>query len=250
VPVRASNEGKKEGVKKEEPTTADLDEIFLELEKKMDRVRALYESYFMGFEKAEPIIARKDVVRIVLTYAQLHMGNTAHRFRFHTLQQKWNTLTIYWNRTMREIEQGRYRKDLQRLARKYHKNGRAMPEEVAHGLGPRGAALTHERAPSQSESAPQPNGRAARQAAAPAHEGGPVMPAGVDAHHMQQLFEQYVQAKRMVGDPSAETVRYDSLLATVSKQTPQIMQKYGCAGVDFSVVIRENKVVLKATPRK
>ena len=67
---------------------------------------------------------------------------------------------------------------------------------------------------------------------------------------MQALYRRYVQAKKLVADPNADNIKYESLVATVAKQTPQIMQKYGVDKVEFTVVIREDKVVLKASPKK
>jgi hypothetical protein len=67
---------------------------------------------------------------------------------------------------------------------------------------------------------------------------------------MRALYRRYVQAKRLVSDPSADNVKYEALVATVSRQTPQILQKYGCNQVDFTVVVKDDKVVLKAIPKK
>jgi hypothetical protein len=65
---------------------------------------------------------------------------------------------------------------------------------------------------------------------------------------MRELYDRYVAAKLATG--VYEEIKYDALVATVAKQTPQIMQKYGCKTVDFSVVLKDGKVVLKATPKK
>ena len=43
--------------------------------------------------------------------------NATMRFRFQSLLQRWVLMTTYWNRTMREIEMGTYRRDLDKAHR-------------------------------------------------------------------------------------------------------------------------------------
>jgi hypothetical protein len=112
-----------------------LDEVLAELERKMERVRTFYEQYFMGIERMEPQVARKDVARTLLLYSQMHIRNTGQRFRFHSLQQKWNIYVTLWNRTLREIEAGTYRRDVARVTRKLAREGVDLPEEAAIELG-------------------------------------------------------------------------------------------------------------------
>jgi hypothetical protein len=78
------------------------------LEKKLDRLRALYEQYFQGFEKIEPQVQRKEVDRLIYQIRRERVANTAVRFRFQTIIQRHTTLTAYWQRICREIEEGTY----------------------------------------------------------------------------------------------------------------------------------------------
>ena len=58
------------------------------------------------------------------------------RFRFQSLLQRWVLLTTYWNRTLREIEIGTYRRDLDRAHRHLAaKGGAPITEEEALRLG-------------------------------------------------------------------------------------------------------------------
>lgn len=88
--------------------------LLSDVETRLDRVRALYEQYFQGIERIEPTIARKEMDRRI---AQLRRGkprNTALRFRFNTLVQKYTTYQNYWRRVVRQIEEGTYRRHLDR----------------------------------------------------------------------------------------------------------------------------------------
>jgi len=42
---------------------ADIERLVGELEVAVDRLRSLYDQYFMGIEKIEPSVVRKDVDR-------------------------------------------------------------------------------------------------------------------------------------------------------------------------------------------
>src|SRR5262245_61264022 len=96
----------------------EFEEQLTELETRVDRLRALYENWFRGYEKTEPRVARKDVERRVYGMRKELPRNTALRFRYHQLYQRFTTLAQYWARTARQIEEGTYRLQLQRVRRK------------------------------------------------------------------------------------------------------------------------------------
>ncbi len=89
-----------------------------DLETRIDRLRALYENWFRGYEKTEPQVARKDVERRVYGLRKEMPRNTALRFRYHQLYQRYTTLANYWQRTAKQIEEGTYRLQLQRMRRR------------------------------------------------------------------------------------------------------------------------------------
>src|SRR5262245_10771531 len=83
-----------------------------QIETRVDRLRALYEQYFQGLERMEPSVLRREVDRRVELLRRHIPRNTAARFRFNQLTQKYNTYTIYWQRTLRQIEEGTFRRDI------------------------------------------------------------------------------------------------------------------------------------------
>ncbi|MBN1770010.1 MAG: hypothetical protein JXB32_02020 [Deltaproteobacteria bacterium] len=89
-----------------------------DLEKKLDRLRALYEQYFMGIEKIEPGVLRRDVERHLQGLRKERCNNTAQRFRFQVLLQRYTTLTAYWQRICRAIEEGTYHPHVLRAQRR------------------------------------------------------------------------------------------------------------------------------------
>ena len=85
-----------------------------ELEERVDRLRILYDQYFLGFEKLEPMVPRKDVERRMIILRKEQIRNTAIRWRFNVVTQKYNTYSMYWQRIARQIEEGTYKRHLQK----------------------------------------------------------------------------------------------------------------------------------------
>jgi len=106
-----------------------------DLERKIERLRALYESHFLGIERRPPIVPRQELNRLMLELQQVQIRNAALRFRFQSVSQRWTLLVTYWNRTLREIESGTYRRDLQKAYRRIAARGEPMSEQEATALG-------------------------------------------------------------------------------------------------------------------
>jgi len=98
---------------------AELEKNITDFEEKLDRLRALYEQYFSGIEKLEPQIPRKDIERRIVMLRKEQIRNTAMRFKFNTLVQRYNTMQQHWNRVLREMENGTYKRDLARAAARF-----------------------------------------------------------------------------------------------------------------------------------
>jgi len=90
-----------------------------ELETRLDRLRALYEHYFMGIERIEPSVARKDVERRLADLRKARFQSTAQRFKFQTIVQRYNTMQQHWSRICREIELGTFRRHRLRAEQTY-----------------------------------------------------------------------------------------------------------------------------------
>jgi len=93
-----------------------------ELENRVERLRSLYEQYFMGIERIEPLTLRKDVERRLWALRKEQIRNTGLRFKLETTIQRYNTYQQYWQRIVREIEAGTYQRDLGRAAQRFGDN--------------------------------------------------------------------------------------------------------------------------------
>ncbi|MEI9951995.1 MAG: MXAN_5187 C-terminal domain-containing protein [Pseudomonadota bacterium] len=96
---------------------AELEVALEELESRLERLRALYEQYFMGIERIEPAIPRKDIDRRIYVLRREKIRNTAKRFKLQTIISRYNTFQQYWQRICREIENGTYKRHVIRAER-------------------------------------------------------------------------------------------------------------------------------------
>lgn len=97
----------------------ELSETLNDLEQRVERLRALYEQYFMGIEKIEPTVPRKEVERRFWTLRRAQIRNTAMRFKLNTINQRYNTYQQYWQRCLREIEAGTYRRHVAKAEKRF-----------------------------------------------------------------------------------------------------------------------------------
>jgi hypothetical protein len=99
-------------------TPKEFDTALSDAEVQLSRIKHLYEQWFQGIERIEPQIARKQLERTMHLLRKEKPRNTALRFRFQTLIQRYTTLQTYWRRVGRQIEEGTYRRDLLRARRR------------------------------------------------------------------------------------------------------------------------------------
>lgn len=84
---------------------------------KLENLRVRYEQYFIGVEKQPPTNMRMDVARIMRELEQAFTNNTAIKFKIQSNIQKFTSYSTYWNRILREIEDGTYKRHLDKAKR-------------------------------------------------------------------------------------------------------------------------------------
>ncbi len=90
---------------------------------------------------------------------------------------------------------------------------------------------------------------AARPLAAPApRQPAAPLPGGMTEEQLRELHAAYVEAKRRCNEDISR-VSYEALARAVAKQVPELMAKYKAKTVEFKVVIKDGRAVLKAVPR-
>lgn len=290
-----------------------------ELEERVERLRALYDQYFSGIEKLEPLILRKDVDRRLWALRRIKIGNTALRFRLQGVIQRYNTFQQYWARICREIENGTYRRHMARAAARFGeaaattalgRKRQAMFEKGLKKQADRDAARKSKEAdestPEQEAAAASsqvpfaslempavrpsstsgtrlavdlpppvdapnkgsgagvftgprisplnrnPFGGASAPAEPPSRPGPrpvpPPKPTGADGElsdaRLRQIYSEYVEARRRGGESTA-SLTYEKLAKTLRSTVPQIKAKHKVKVVDFQVVVRDGKTLIK-----
>ncbi|MAE95094.1 MAG: hypothetical protein CL910_10575 [Deltaproteobacteria bacterium] len=90
----------------------DIAEDLILLDNKLKMLKNEYDQYFLGTRKREPHMLRSEVNKMVVTYANISINNTGHRFKFNNLRSRYSTYKRLWDDTLRKIEEGRYERHL------------------------------------------------------------------------------------------------------------------------------------------
>ena len=96
----------------------EYDTFLKDTEAAITRLAALYDQWFMGFERLEPHVVRRDVEKRLEAIRKSTPNNTALKFRSQTLIQRWTTLREHWTKVARQIEEGTYRRDVMRARKR------------------------------------------------------------------------------------------------------------------------------------
>src|SRR5262245_19472260 len=116
-------------------TQKEIEEGIEELDKRVERVRALYDQYFLGIERIEPASLRKDVERLFWGLRREKIRNTAVRFRFQMLCQRFTTYQTFWQRVARQIEEGTYRRDVMKVRQRLELQRHERKQERLRKMG-------------------------------------------------------------------------------------------------------------------
>ena len=239
---------------------AEIEATVHEFERKLDRLKTLYEQYFLGIAKREPVVPLKDLVRLMRLLDSQQIRNTGIRYRFRNLVQRYQVYRTYWSRTLRAIENGTYTRDLARVRRKLARDGvdvgklekmrsRGQIEKALStaakkrpdAIRGRPAEELEAEAKNVAGASPNPGAPSPRRATA---SSGPPLP----EDQMQSLYRRLVKAKRMCGE-DASSIQYNSLVRTIERQLPKLQQLHKGRDIEFQVVIRKGRAILKARPK-
>jgi hypothetical protein len=248
-----------------------------EMEQKMDRLRSMYESFFMGMERTPPNTQRREMNRMMLEMQQAPISNSSLRFRFQSLSQRWVLQITYWNRTMREIEAGTFHRDVARTQRHLSERGGIITEEEAIALGipknrvkafvTRQQRMASKKSSDERPALPAPDTPAQVPIAPPAARSGPppipafarrspspdaAVPAAPASTSLadsdfEDAYQRYMEAHRKLGI-EVQAVSKEKLRQRLNKQLPKILEEKKCQTVRLEVAVEEGKVRLRAWP--
>ena len=208
----------------------------------------MYDSFFSGIEKQMPLVQRRELNRLITLTQQINIGKATLRFRFQSLLQRWITYTAQWNRIQREIEQGTYQRDLQKVQRHLAEVGGRLTDAQAIAMGipaarvkqfvARQNRLVEER---------EAKGAPAVSAAAPAKGPRSATIVGVTSLQLDSFYEEYNRARVQVGD-TRPAKPLDELAERLRPQIEKVLAEAKASRAKLQVTVENGKVKVLATP--
>ena len=89
------------------PEPTEIERGLQQLEVDLKRLEAEYNMYFSGRLPKPPWETRSRVEALVKQYDRAHIPNTGDRFRFTTIQSRFQAFIDLWDRGLRAREEGR-----------------------------------------------------------------------------------------------------------------------------------------------
>jgi hypothetical protein len=182
------------------------------LERRLNALRLDYERYFLGTRPREPVMARAEVQKAVLTYSNQSIQNTAQRFKFNSLNSRYQAFKRQWDNILRQMEAGTYKRDIFKANMRERQAAEAREDAAANPA----------------------KGRKAK-------AGGGIPPVGAG----EALFDRYVSAAEACGQ-KISGLTPAKLQAAIDKQSSAMREKLGGRDVNFRVVVEGGRVKLKA----
>lgn len=81
-------------------------------ETSLQELKVTYEQYFAGILTLAPDKQHQDIKRLIRQLRKAPFKNSAMNYRLRTLEMRYNTYNTYWQRVLREREEGTYFKDV------------------------------------------------------------------------------------------------------------------------------------------
>lgn len=89
-----------------------LDQELDRLEARMEELRVQFEQFFVDVLPHPPEKLQREVETLIKTLLKAPFRNSAVRFRLRTLVYRYQTYGTYWERVLKQREEGTYSKDL------------------------------------------------------------------------------------------------------------------------------------------
>jgi hypothetical protein len=259
-----------------EALTRDLEE----LDTALTELKAHYEQYFLGVDRQPPNKAAADVRQRLAKLRVGYVRSAVLKFRIQAVQQRFTTYDRLWQRTLSEMENGTYRRDLVK-ARRRRKTGETPAAETRAPVERPSVPVAEPAAPSSPGKAPPPaipsttQGAAGRPSPVPSVKpvaiptgtqgGAPkVPPAAIPSGtqgaiarktaealaepRLRAVYDAYLAAKKKCRE-DVSRISYESVADSLRKQVPELLARHGARDVEYKVLVKNGKAVLRAVPK-
>lgn len=80
------------------------------LDKKVMQLKLDYEQYFLGSRPREPVLLRADAQKQIIRHSNTAIQNTALRFKFNSINSRFQAYKRQWDTILRQIDAGTYKR--------------------------------------------------------------------------------------------------------------------------------------------
>jgi len=188
-----------------------IDEEIALLEDSFRRLKIEYDIYFAGGAKKPPVDTEGRVQTLIKRHSENGRLSFSQRYKLNGLTQRYAVFSDLWRRKLRIKDEG-YRR----------------PQDTLLGVG--GFGHVDEHKPAAVELEPES-----------------FVLFTNDTIEVVALYEAVVRARETVGQPLGA---FESFAAFVQKKSHQIRESYKCQAVEYTVMVRDGQVQLKARARK
>ena len=108
------------------------DELKL-LEVRLSQLKLEYEKYFLGSRPTEPAQARSEIQKMVIRWSDTRITNTAQRFKFNSLNGRYQAFKRQWDNILRQIEAGTYKRHVFKADLRDRERGFGVPNTAGSG---------------------------------------------------------------------------------------------------------------------
>ncbi|HZJ53990.1 MAG TPA: MXAN_5187 C-terminal domain-containing protein [Myxococcaceae bacterium] len=201
-------------------------------------LRGQYDQFFLGMEKRPPVKAHEQFKKRLATLKTVPSRNSALSFRIQSLQASAATYERLWSRTLQEMEDGTYRRDVFK-ARLRRKNS---PETPAAPAPPPGAKKGPAGKGAEAEAPATPA------AEPPIHIAGTPPPDPLAENRLRSVYRAYVEAKRRCNEDTTR-LSFDAVVASLKRQVPELLERHNVRDVEYRVFVKDGKAILRAVPK-
>jgi hypothetical protein len=203
------------------------------IDQDLEHLRATYEQYFLGIERLAPVRMHERLKRRLQNVKSTYNRSTSVQFRVQSLSNKYLTYQRLWERTIREIEAGTYKRDL--FKARLHAKGRSAERSPTPTAPEPPAAVAAAPVTGQSPQRAQPQTPSAA-------------PGDLSEAKLRAVYDAYVDAKKRCREDVSK-ISFESVASKLRKQVPTLMEKHQVNSVEFKVVIKNGKALLRAVPK-
>lgn len=205
-------------------------------------LRGQYEQYFLGLEKRPPVRAHEQFKKRMAAMKTIPARNSALSFRLQSLQATAATYERLWMRTMQEMEDGTYRRDVfkARMRRKSSEGPAAPVPAPASAAKPAPGAKDAAAAKPATPEAPAP--------APQIHIAGTPPPDPLAETRLRSVYRAYVEAKRRCNEDTTR-LSFDAVAASLKRQVPELLERHNARDVEYRVFVKDGKAILRAVPK-